>query len=1268
MTRNGRVAARTIAGIAALLTLSRPELASQGSTASAPSPTATSFHYQAEFRLPPAIEALQRHLAPGDDAFPEEKIVDALTAQLETLSAALRERPAGTADAAGVLLAPQFTGGRLAGAELPAGSQPLAIARATASPGATLDRAAFQKELTALTGAFAAIDVAEFLITRVEAVPGGVQTTVRFDIAGAAKDGGRAEWIGHWQMRWQQEGSRWSIAEWTMDDAVRSRAAGPIFTEATDVAFASIPAFAAQLKPNLDDWITRLDGAFMPGGMGHHGVSAGDADGDGLDDLYVSQPSGLPNRLFRNKGDGTFVDITEAAGLAVLDSTSQSLFIDIDNDADQDLVLVARSGPLLFTNNGKAHFTHEPKAFQLAQPLRGTLTSAAAADYDRDGFVDLYLCAYSFLIGASEDKAGPPAPYHDAQNGPPNVLLRNDGHGRFVEVTEAAGLNEHNDRFSFAAAWGDFDEDGWPDLLVANDFGRKNLYRNLGPVNGQVRFKDVTEAAGVADHGAGMSAAFVDYDNDGHLDIYTGNMWTAAGLRVTALPGFMPQAPPDIRALYQRHARGNSLFRNRGDGTFEDVTLKARAEFGRWAWSSDALDIDNDSFDDLFVVNGMFTRAADEADVNIDSFFWRQVTARSPLERQVGTAYDDAWRATNRLLMRHGSQASHERNVLLRNDGHGGFEEISGVAGLDLDEDGRAFSVFDYDNDGDADVVLASPRSSPELRLFRNDFAAGNHSLAVRLVGTKSNRDAIGARVTVVTDQGSVTRVVKAGSGFISQHSKTLLFGLGASTRVATISIVWPSGHAQSLPETGVDQRILVTENGDQARGEPFVTAQAPSRSPAAAPAKSAALSGATWLYQGYPAPDFAVRDVSGREHSLAAHAGHPLALLFWATWAPPSRAFLDELGRQQRVLAAAGGQALAVSVDGQDKAADVQAVSKAVGVPIAMADKDLAGMYSLLHRYLFDRREDLRPPTLFLINGRGEIVRVYHEPGAVANIADDLARIDVPAPERLARSLPFKGTFYAAPGERNYFQYGLELSEQGYDAAALVAFEHVAKVDPSAITFYNLGTLYMRRGRTADARAAFERALQLQKDYADANNSLGALLAQGGDVPAAIERFRAALLAKPQFPDAMNNLGFTLFQTGNAAQARELYEKALALQPVFPEALNNLGIYYGTQRDLDRALTYFQQAVDQRASFGEAANNLALVLAARGETAKAIDVLQRLLHVNPAFEMAYVTLCRIYLKGGQRQEGTQVLERLLQRNPTHPVGLQLLQGIRTGG
>src|SRR5262249_10417444 len=155
----------------------------------------------------------------------------------------------------------------------------------------------------------------------------------------------------------------------------------------------------------------------------------GDYDGDGLDDVYVCQPSGLPNRLFRNQGDGTFKDVTEAAGVGVLDSTSQALFADVDNDGDQDLVLVTRTAPLLFRNDEKGRFSVDAEAFQFKERLRGSLTSPALADYDRDGFLDVYFCTYSYFIGATEDKAGPPSPYHDAQNGPPNALLRNDGHG-----------------------------------------------------------------------------------------------------------------------------------------------------------------------------------------------------------------------------------------------------------------------------------------------------------------------------------------------------------------------------------------------------------------------------------------------------------------------------------------------------------------------------------------------------------------------------------------------------------------------------------------------------------------------------------------------------------------------------------------------------------------------------------------------------------------------------------------------------------------------
>src|SRR3954451_1070032 len=905
------------------------------------------YRYRPTNRIPPSLESLFKQLTPGNDDFPEEKDAAELGAPLAELSARIREHPARAAEAADWLLAPEFRGGRLLPeGELATGDSPaLEIFRAVSvGKNLVLDRVAFGKELNALLGDFDSIQTAEFLITHIDVERSNNQragTTVRFDLSGAAKGGGRAERIGHWHMQWQHAADGWRVIEWTTLDHVRSRAPAAMFTEITDAALGQNPSFRRQLAPGLDYWAAHLDAVFMPRGMGHHGGSVGDFDGDGLDDMYVSQPEGLPNRLFRNRGNGTFEDVTEAAGVAILDRTSESLFADIDNDGDQDLILLTRTGPLLFLNDGRGRFTRVADAFHFTRPLQGSLTSAAMADYDRDGFLDLYLCAYGYYIGVSEDKAGPPSPYHDALNGSPNVLLRNDGHGRFVEVTSEVGLDQNNDRFSFAPVWADYDDDGWPDLLVANDFGRKNLYHNEGLVNGVPHFKDVAGPAGVEDYGAGMSATFLDYDNDGRLDIYTGNMWTAAGQRVSSAPGFMPDAPADIREIYQRHARGNSLFKNQGSGTFSDVTLDAGAEFGRWAWSSDAFDFDNDGWQDLYIVNGMFTREEDDPSVDVDSFFWRQVVAQSPLTRKPATAYDDGWRATNRLLVSNGAQAQHERNVLLRNNGHGGFDEISGTAGLDLDQDGRAFAVFDYDQDGDPDVILMAPRSSPQLRLFRNDVSSGNAALTLHLTGTKSNRDAVGARVTVETDQVQVTRVLMLGSGFLSERSKDLMFGLGRTQRIVKVTITWPSGLVQTFSDMPLNHRVWIQEGTQATRSEPFRTATMTSAS-GTVPTKSTAddvHSTGTWLYRPFPAPDFTLRDLDGQERSLSALAGHPVLLYFWATWAPPSRAALDTISRQRRAVGAAGASILALSIDPIGDAAKVRSSVQNLGLPVIIAD-----------------------------------------------------------------------------------------------------------------------------------------------------------------------------------------------------------------------------------------------------------------------------------------------------------------------------------------
>ncbi len=523
--------------------------------------------------------------------------------------------------------------------------------------------------------------------------------------------------------------------------------------------------------------------------------------------------------------------------------------------------------------------------------------------------------------------------------------------------------------------------------------------------------------------------------------------------------------------------------------------------------------------------------------------------------------------------------------------------------------------------------------------------------------------------MTVKAGQLRRTKLVQIGSGFLSQHSKELLFGLGKSEGDAEATIVWPSGLKQTVSGLPINRRVWIEEGKGVVRTEPFHARSVPSAGTDAAIASPPAVppSRGTWLYEPFPAPDFSLRDLAGQGHSLSGLAGRPVVLLFWATTAPASRTALEELARGRQALAAAGATILAVAVDPPGDEQKVRAASQGLAVPVMIAGEEVAGTYAILSRYLFDRREGLRLPTVLLLNGQGEIAKVYRDGIAAAPIAEDVARLDAPDADRLARAVPFAGTLLFRPADRNYFQYGLDLSEQGFDGPALGVFERVAKRDPSAITFYNLGTLYMKRGQPVVAKGAFERALEMKPDYADASNSLGALLAQSGDVPGAIERFRAALQSRPEFPDALNNLGFALFQNGQPDEAYPLYEKALKLQPGFPEALNNLGIFHGRRGDIETAQRYFQQAVDSRPGYGEAGNNLALVLAARGDAQGAVTILQRLLQEEPAFEMTYVTLARIYLKAGQRREGIQVLERLLQRNPKNPLGLELLRPAARG-
>lgn len=357
-------------------------------------------------------------------------------------------------------------------------------------------------------------------------------------------------------------------------------------------------AFDQQLRPGLEYWRARLDSTLGVGFLGHQGLAVGDVNGDGLEDLYLCQPGGLPNRLFLHREDGTTLEAAAAAGVDVLQATSSALLVDLDGDGALDLVLGTTEELALFQGNGEGRF--EPRV-KLPAPAT---TSLAVADVDGDGLLDLFACAYQ----SPYDGKTTPVPYHDAGNGAPNLLFRNQGAFEFVESSEAAGLRAAPPRFSFAAAFEDYDRDGDQDLYVANDFGRNELWRN----DGDGTFVDVAALLGVEDLSAGMGVSWADVDGDGWMDLHVANMYSAAGKRVAYGRRFRPGADPGEREGFQRHARGNSLFLNAQGRAFVDVSEEANVGMGRWAWGALFVELDNDGRPDLVVPNGFVTNERDD--------------------------------------------------------------------------------------------------------------------------------------------------------------------------------------------------------------------------------------------------------------------------------------------------------------------------------------------------------------------------------------------------------------------------------------------------------------------------------------------------------------------------------------------------------------------------------------------------------------------------------------------------------------------------------
>lgn len=388
-----------------------------------------------------------------------------------------------------------------------------------------------------------------------------------------------------------------------------------LLSDVTASAFSKNHSYQAQLLRSTDHWRQRLPRDFGLDAPSNHGLALGDVNGDGLEDLYLCQQGGLPNLLFLQNPDGSLTDFSAESKTDWMDYCASALFLDLDNDGDQDLV-VSQDFKLLFMENmdGKGHFR-----LTFGHATKAQSFSISSADIDQDGLLDVYVCGYNPSFSAARAGAlGEPIPFHDANNGGPNILWRNKGDWTFEDVTTKTGLDQDNTRFSFAASWEDYDQDGDLDLYVANDFGRNCLYQNRGPqAPGELPFfANIAAPLGVEDSAAGMSTNWGDFNRDGWMDLYVSNMFSSAGNRVTSQTRFLDELDRNKEAAstFRRMARGNTLFAANRKGGFTDVSLQTKTSMARWSWGSTFADLNNDGWLDILAANGFIT-AEDTGDL-----------------------------------------------------------------------------------------------------------------------------------------------------------------------------------------------------------------------------------------------------------------------------------------------------------------------------------------------------------------------------------------------------------------------------------------------------------------------------------------------------------------------------------------------------------------------------------------------------------------------------------------------------------------------------
>ena len=685
---------------------------------------------------------------------------------------------------------------------------------------------------------------------------------------------------------------------------------------------------------------------------------------------------------------------------------------------------------------------------------------------------------------------------------------------------------------------------------------------------------------------------------------------------------------------------------------------------------------------------------------------WRQVVSQSPAEvvdSSLAFNYISANNKMARLIKSGKSLSGRERHCCFLNTRVGRFANISAVSGLDFSDDGRAVGLVDWDQDGDLDLWFVN-RSGPMVRFMRNDAKSGNSYLLLRLEGRSVNRDGIGARVEVLLKgvgrkmfpEGSGTKeeeadelefqignlksikTLYAGSGFLSQSSKWVHFGLGPAAEIERIVVHWPGGTSEVFTGAVADRRYRLVEGSGKV--ELWPTRQRSvklesSRLAALQPSAQANI----WLAARAPMPGMNYQDLQQREQSLDQFKGVPVLLNFWASWCQPCLQELQEFGQHTQEFHSAGLKVVALNVDGlgdeQRLEPDrLRGLLQRLGYPFAsgLATTQNVDKLELQYLELFGRHIPLPVPSSFLVDTDGWLAAIYFGPVSADRLLSDVAHLAAGKEERRGYATPLPGRWHCPPraaGLRDvaaaytragYFEdsapllrslvqsessnaelnnmLGANLERQGDGSEALTYYREALRMDPNYVmAHYNIGRILKRQGKTEAAAEQFRQALGLTPNYFEAHCQLASLLESQAELSQATAHFREAVRIQPTHFQARRELGRILARQKQWEEAEKHLREATVLDPSHAVTYHDLGIVLGRLGDMEGAIQYFHKSLEiesdnqtvklnlARAYFSRATN-----LAREGETADAVVHYREAISFNsdwpaPANRLAWI-------------------------------------------